>query len=126
MPKAKPDQVIIHRIELQEREREMLDSFIMTMNVKNLGSGLGAIIGSLSNASIAGTILLGSVWAAIMLEIEGAKSDIGAGGTPFYPRQTQETAKEYRGRTTFWDRLHYGFVTQPKETLGRDFSNLFN
>lgn len=29
MPKAKPDQVVVHRIELQSHEREALDTFVM-------------------------------------------------------------------------------------------------
>jgi len=30
MPKAKPDQVVVHRIEFQTREREMLDTLVAT------------------------------------------------------------------------------------------------
>ena len=36
MPKAKPDQVIVHRIELQEKEREMLEPLLMSKAVSNL------------------------------------------------------------------------------------------
>ena len=35
MPKAKPDQVVVHRIELQEKEREMLEAYIGGTVVKN-------------------------------------------------------------------------------------------
>ena len=35
MPKAKPDQVIVHRIELQEKEREYLDRVTTGYAVKN-------------------------------------------------------------------------------------------
>ena len=44
MPKAKPTQVFIHRIELQEKEREYLESLQMTQTIKNLayaGSAVG-------------------------------------------------------------------------------------
>lgn len=36
MPKAKPDQVIIHRIELQEREREVLESLGMAYTINQI------------------------------------------------------------------------------------------
>ena len=36
MPKAKPTQVIVHRIELQEKEREMLAPLIISKSVRNL------------------------------------------------------------------------------------------
>jgi hypothetical protein len=35
MPKAKPSQVIVHRIELQEKEREMLEAYVGGTVVKN-------------------------------------------------------------------------------------------
>ena len=37
MPKAKPTQVIVHRIELQEKEREALDAWIAGKTLKNVG-----------------------------------------------------------------------------------------
>ncbi|MBL6744131.1 MAG: hypothetical protein ISP83_07115 [Candidatus Poseidonia sp.] len=36
MPKAKPTHVIVHRIELQEKEREMLEPLIMARSVNEL------------------------------------------------------------------------------------------
>ena len=35
MPKAKPDQVIVHRIELQEKERDMVEAYVGGTVVKN-------------------------------------------------------------------------------------------
>ena len=37
MPKAKPTQVIVHRIELQEKEREFLETLQVTQSIKNIG-----------------------------------------------------------------------------------------
>ena len=37
MPKSKPTQVIVHRIELQEKEREALDALIAGKTLKNVG-----------------------------------------------------------------------------------------
>ena len=48
MPKAKPTQVIVHRIELQEKERDALEALVVGNTVKNvvvpvaLTAGVGA------------------------------------------------------------------------------------
>ena len=45
MPKSKPTQVIVHRIELQEKEREFLEAYSTAQTVKNLayaGTAVGA------------------------------------------------------------------------------------
>ena len=36
MPKAKPTQVIVHRIELQEKERDMLETLVVGKTVQNV------------------------------------------------------------------------------------------
>ena len=36
MPKAKPTQVIVHRIELQEKERDMLEVYVAGKTARNL------------------------------------------------------------------------------------------
>jgi hypothetical protein len=46
MTKSKPTQVIVHRIELQEKERDMLETFVVGKTVKNLvepAIALGAV-----------------------------------------------------------------------------------
>jgi len=43
MPKRKPDQVIVHRLELQDKEREALELFVASTSVKNVGIGVGAV-----------------------------------------------------------------------------------
>ena len=53
MPKAKPSQVIVHRIELQEKERELLEAAVVARTVKDVvlpatlavGVGSAAYIG---------------------------------------------------------------------------------
>jgi len=45
MPKAKPSQVFVHRIELQEKEREYLEALQAAQTIKNLayaGTAVGA------------------------------------------------------------------------------------
>ena len=46
MPKSKPTQVIVHRIELQEKEREMMETLIVGKTVKNLVEPAVAIAGA--------------------------------------------------------------------------------
>lgn len=48
MPKAKPDQVVVHRIELQEKEREMLEAYVGGSVVKNaiVPASIAAGVGS--------------------------------------------------------------------------------
>ena len=50
MPKSKPTQVIVHRIEFQEKERDMLEQYAMSKAINNLmwpvvaaGVGAGAV-----------------------------------------------------------------------------------
>jgi hypothetical protein len=43
MPKAKPTQVIVHRIELQETEREMLEPFVKAKEVEQYGKTASSI-----------------------------------------------------------------------------------
>ena len=45
MPKAKPTQVIVHRIELQEKERDALDAYIAGSTVKNVVIPVAAVAG---------------------------------------------------------------------------------
>ena len=53
MPKAKPSQVIVHRIELQSKEREMLETLVVGQSVKNIVIPT-AIIGGVGAASYIG------------------------------------------------------------------------
>ena len=135
MPKAKADQVITHRIEFQQTERDALEMVAASMAVKNIGDGLGSFVSGFTRATIPGTILWGSVAAYLAIELEslspgslfpGSVGQLGANEelTPFYPRQDGETAKEYRNRTTFASRLKYGFWDQPIATLKEDYASL--
>ena len=56
MPKSKPTQVIVHRIELQEKEREMLDAFATTQALKNAGIAVAAVGGARHRASLASVV----------------------------------------------------------------------
>ena len=43
MPKAKPDQVIVHRIELQEKERELLEPFVKAKEVEQVAKSVAMV-----------------------------------------------------------------------------------
>lgn len=49
MPKSKPTQVIVHRIELQEKERDMLEAVVAGQTVKNVVVP-AAIVGGVGSA----------------------------------------------------------------------------
>lgn len=80
MPKRKPDQVIVHRIELQEHERDALDMIAATTSVRNLGQGVGAVLAPFGDA-------LALVVGAIIAK-EGAEY-LWSKGTDFFERTTR-------------------------------------
>jgi len=43
MPKAKPSQVIVHRIELQETERELVQELVKSREAKNYASAVNSM-----------------------------------------------------------------------------------
>ncbi len=53
MPKAKPDQVVVHRIEMNEKERELLEAWVGGSIVKNAVTPL-AIAAGVGSASYIG------------------------------------------------------------------------
>ena len=46
MPKAKPTQVIVHRIELQEKERELLEPFVQAKQVEQVAKSAAMVGGA--------------------------------------------------------------------------------
>jgi len=43
MPKSKPDQVIVHRIELQEKERELIEPFVKAKEVEQVAKSVAMV-----------------------------------------------------------------------------------
>jgi hypothetical protein len=122
MPKAKPDQIIVHRIELQETERDQLALLVGANLVKSVGQGAGSFISAFTSCTVPGAILWGSVIGVLLVEV--AQPGLTKPSTwktsethPFYPRTDEETGAEYRARTTLTDRLYHGFVTKPEERI---------
>ena len=50
MPKAKPDQVIVHRLELQQSERDAMEAALAGKFITNGISALGNVLGGLGQA----------------------------------------------------------------------------
>ena len=53
-PKRRPDQVIVHRIEFQEKEREALDMVAASITARNVTASVGNLITPVLSASAAG------------------------------------------------------------------------
>jgi hypothetical protein len=108
MPKAKPDQVIVHRIELQDHERDSLDLLVGSLAARNLAQGAGSLLDPLLKCSLWGAAFASTIWGIVVVEnwikMEGEKRE---DATPFYPRGSEESAASYRSRTTWGERANY-------------------
>jgi hypothetical protein len=131
MPKAKPTYVISHRIELQDKERDDLSMIAASMAIKNVGEGIGSLGSMITKATPAGAILLGTVISYFAVESFGEKlfgflddnEKKATDDIPYSHRETGETAKEYRDRTTWQERIIHSF--RP-ETITNDLNKLLN
>ena len=124
MPKAKPDKVVIHRIEFQEHERELLDTLTTALAVNQVSSGVGKIVDPILSASPAGVALAMTITGFVLVEI--AKDNLNEWADASAERQYRtenETAAQYRNRTTVWERVSHSFRL---ETIRRDFPGLFD
>ena len=70
MPKAKPDQVIVHRLELQEHEREALDMMSASYTARNISRAVNNLVSPLTQCTIAGAVTASAIVAALI----GAKA----------------------------------------------------
>jgi hypothetical protein len=94
-PKAKADQVITHRIEFQETEREALNlvaTSIAARNVSqtacNLTKSVNNLLTPFTQASLAGATFAVTIWGLFVVAQEGKKAGIiGAddSGAPITP-----------------------------------------
>jgi len=76
-PKAKSDQVITHRIEFQETERDALEMVAASMTIRNLGEGVGSILSPFLQMSPTSGILIGSILTAIAAKAAAEKALTG-------------------------------------------------
>lgn len=93
MPKSKPDQVVVHRIELQQHERETIDAFLIGKTATNALSAIGAIIGGLGPA-------IGAIVAAYIAK-EGIDK-FNETWQNFYRRAGDKVVEPYRKETDYY------------------------
>ena len=110
LPKAPPDQVIIHRIEFQETERELLKSVLTAYSFRNVTRGIFNLTSDLTtvilliimvewitNKTILDDVLLSALGlgTATTASLAAALAESWANY-----RQTQEYSEEYHERAT--------------------------
>ena len=75
MPKAKPDKIIVHRIEMQTKERDSLDLLVGSLAARNLTASVSNLLTPFTQCTIAGAItattILGGIIGAKVLADEG-------------------------------------------------------
>jgi hypothetical protein len=76
LPKAKADQVIVHRIELQETERDALEMIAASITARNVSQSINNVITPFTQASIAGLSFALSLTAAFGVAREAHKSGL--------------------------------------------------
>ena len=59
MPKSKPTQVIVHRIELQDTEREMAEALVASKTINNIANSINGLVAA---AGITAVGYLGVKW----------------------------------------------------------------
>ena len=95
MPKAKPTQVIVHRIELQEKEREMLETLVVTKAASNVALG----INNVTMPIIAG---FGAYTAYMTAKAAEGWFDDEVG--PWFKRQWEWFVRGDDGKFFFWEK----------------------
>ena len=73
MPQAKPTQVIVHRIELQQSERKQLEEFLEAKGKVDIANAASKFVGpAMIAGSVIGGVWVGSkVWAAVQAALLG-------------------------------------------------------
>ena len=79
MPKAKADQVIVHRIELQQTERDALEMIAASITARNVSQSINNVITPFTQASVAGVAFAISILGAFGIAKEAHKAGIEPG-----------------------------------------------
>ncbi len=99
MPKAKPTQIIVHRVELQETERAALEAALAGRFVTNAVSAAGSVLSGIGQALAPFSGVLTAIGAAYIAEkgvsavIEAAESIVE--NVPLFDPRNQASAYEY-------------------------------
>ena len=132
MARAKPDKVVVHRIELQDTERAALEAATMAYVVGKSGSGIGSVVSAFTQMTPAGAIMWGSIVALLAVELGGRGTAGGissffqeidpSGQTaeqPYHGPREGESPAEVRARSTFGQRMKYNFIDKPMSDFAR-------
>lgn len=104
MPKSPPDQVIIHRLELQETERRILEQVAATYSFRNVSKGIFNLTSDVTTVVV---LLILYEWITdkkiiddALLAVLGVGGDIASGLAEnwFNYRQSAEYSEDYRER----------------------------
>lgn len=99
MPKAKPTQVIVHRLELQETERATLEAALAGRFVTNAVSAAGSVLSGFGQALTPFAGVLTAIGAAYLAEkgIQGVMDSVEtiSEATEIFNPKTQSDAYEY-------------------------------
>jgi hypothetical protein len=103
MPKAKPTQVIVHRIELQQSERDAMEAALAGQFVTNAVSAAGSVLSGIGTALVPFAGVLTAIGAAYIAEkgiseviekVKEAQENVGTVSDWFSP-STQQDAYTY-------------------------------
>jgi len=119
MPKAKPTEVIVHRIELQEHERDTMDMVAASYAAKNIAQGIGSLLEPFTKCTLWGAAVASTIWGVVIVErFAKSEAEKESDSTPFYPRGADESAASYRERTSWAERANYYWEVQRDHMLG--------
>lgn len=87
-PKAKSDQVVTHRIEFQDTERDALEMVAASITARNVTQSINNLVAPFTQASVAGITFAVTLVGLITVANEGIKSGIigtDESGAPISP-----------------------------------------
>jgi hypothetical protein len=126
MPKAKCDQLIGVRLELQESERDALTMMSAAYSINQVTSGIGALITPLTRCTVWGAAIATTIWGAIVIEgiLDNApppgRDDPIPNVDNTGPRRNDESAAQYRSRTTWGERIRNVWDEQVEYMKGKE------
>ena len=111
MPKSKPDSVVVHRIELQQHERESLDNFLIGKTATNALSAVGSVLTPFAGA-------IGAIVAAYIAK-EGVDkfNDAWKG---FFTRAGEEIVEPYRDESQYYRAVMAYLMAQPSAVAAEE------
>lgn len=111
MPKSKPDSVVVHRIELQQHERESLDNFLIGKTVTNAVSAIGSVLTPFAGA-------IGAIVAAYIAK-EGVEK-FNEAWQGYYARVGEDIVEPYRNESQYYRAVMAYLMAQPSAAAAEE------